>query len=87
MVDLPSVPDRVPDFRAPVSRVSPGQVAQPYEEFARTLDKTAGALDQAATGLAEQAGYRAVTRDSAGNVQVQQFPIVGDAAIAFHRAV
>jgi hypothetical protein len=62
-------------------------VAQPYEEFARTLDKTAGALDQAATGLAEQAGYRAVTRDSAGNVQVQQFPIVGDAAIAFHRAV
>jgi hypothetical protein len=88
MVDLPSIPDNVPELRAPTSRVSGGQVAAPWMEFAQTLDKTAGVLSKdIAVPLAERAGLQAVTRDADGNVQVQQAPVVGDAAIAYHRAV
>lgn len=87
MVDVPSVPNVVPQLRAPTPGVSPGQIAQPYQEFAANLDKMAGALNTASVELAKNAGLKAVTRDADGNIQVDTPPIVGDAAIAFHQAV
>jgi hypothetical protein len=87
MVDLPSVPNVVPEVRAPESRISPGQIAQPYQELAANLDKGAGVLNDAAVAIAKNAGLKAVTRDADGNVQVEHPPLIGDAAIAFHQAV
>lgn len=87
MVDVPSIANVIPQVRAPESRVSPGQIAQPYQEFAANLDKTTGVLNTAAVDLARNAGLKAVTRDADGNVQVDNPPLVGDAAIAFHQAV
>jgi hypothetical protein len=40
MVDLPSIPLATPQVRAPQSPVSPGDIAQPYNDLARTLDKS-----------------------------------------------
>jgi hypothetical protein len=44
MVDLPTIPDVVPSLRAPTSGVSPGQIAQPYNEMAANMDKAADVL-------------------------------------------
>src|SRR5260221_6052488 len=87
MVDLPSIPNVIPEVRAPVSLVSPGQIAQPYAEFAANLDKAGGTLNEAAVQMARTAGLKAVTRDGDGNISIDTPPLVGDAAIAFHQAV
>lgn len=87
MVDLPAVNNVVPIVRAPESRVSPGQIAQPYQELAANLDKGAGVLNDAAVSIAKNAGMKAVTRDADGNVQIEHPPLIGDAAIAMHQAV
>lgn len=87
MVDLPSIANRIPEVHAPQSRVSPGQVAQPYGELAANLDKAGEVLSKDfAEPLAKKAGFDAVTRDAEGNLQVEKAPIVGDAATAFRRA-
>ncbi len=87
MVDVPSIANVVPMVRAPQSRVSPAEIAQPYQELAANLDKGAGVLNDAAVAIARNAGLKAVTRDADGNVQVEHPPLIGDAAIAFHQAV
>jgi hypothetical protein len=87
MVDLPSIPNNVPQVRAPESRVSPSDIAQPYQEMAQNLDKAAGVLNTASVAIAKNAGLKAVTRDADGNVQIENPPLIGDAAIAFHQAV
>src|SRR5258707_880667 len=87
MVDLPAIQNVIPILRTPEPRVSPGQIAQPYAEFAANLDKAGGTLNEAAVQMAKTAGLKAVTRDGDGNVQVDTPPLVGDAAIAFHQAV
>lgn len=87
MVDLPTIANGVPSVHAPQTRVSPGQIAQPYNELAANLDKAGETLSKTvAEPLAKQAGLKAVTRDSAGNVVIDRPPIVGDAAIEYSRA-
>lgn len=88
MAELPGIPNVIPEVRAPTSRVSPGQIAQPYNELAASLDKIGEVLDKdVAQPLATKAGLQAVQRDASGNVTVAQAPIVGDAALAYKRAV
>jgi hypothetical protein len=87
MVDLPTVNAPVTTSQAPQPRISPQQVAQPYNELAGLLDKTGEALDAVATPLAEQAGYKAVTRDANGQIQVEKAPLFGPALAAYSRAV
>jgi hypothetical protein len=87
MVDLtPQNPGLVVS-QAPQSKVSPGQIAQPYSEFADALNKSGEALGVVAEKTAEQAGYNAVTRDAEGNIQVEKAPIIGPASAAYSRAV
>jgi GH24 family phage-related lysozyme (muramidase) len=81
-------PNAVPQVRAPQPVVSPGQIAQPYQELAANLDKAGEALSKdVAEPLAHQAGLRAVQTDAAGNITVDRPPVVGDAAVAWSRAV
>jgi hypothetical protein len=88
MAELPSIPDNVPQVRAPQSRVSPGQIAQPYNELAASLDTTAGVLmKDVAKPAAEEAGLRAVTHDANGNIQVDRVPVFGEAANDYLRAM
>lgn len=87
MVDLPTVPRRLATLEAPPSNLSSAEVAAPYSELARALDKTGDAAGTVANSLAEQAGYNAVTRDAAGNIQVEQAPIIGPASKHYHDAV
>ncbi len=88
MVDLPTLPNEVPQLRAPQSRLSPGDIAAPYQELADTLNKTGEVLmKDVAVPAAHQAGLQAVTRDADGNVQVQRAPIFGDASTEYMRAV
>src|SRR5262245_39247860 len=88
MVDLPQTPNVVPEVRPPTPRVSPAQIAQPYQQLALTLDNAGEKLSKdVAVPLAQKAGLQAVTRDADGNVQVQSAPIFGDAAIAYARGV
>jgi len=72
---------------APQTRLSGTEVAQPYEELSRALDKTGDALETAAVPLAERAGAEAVTRDANGDIQVSHMPIFGLAGTAYARAV
>lgn len=88
MVDLPEIKNVVPQVQAPQSRVSPGQIAQPFLELSANLDKAGEMLSKdVAEPLARRAGLQAVSRDADGNVQVERPPIVGDAAIAWSRAM
>lgn len=87
MADLPSIPDRLITAKPPESRVSPGAVAGPYMELADTLNAAAKETSAYAAREAEKAGLKAVTRDAEGNIQVEKAPIVGDAALAYQRAV
>lgn len=92
MVELPSIPNVVPQVQAPHVQVN---VAQPYLELANALDKKGEALqtvgkdlmEDVAKPAAEKAGLQAVTRDDQGNVQVEKAPIFGEAATSFKRAV
>lgn len=87
MVDLPQTPIESITSEAPRSSLSPGQIAQPYEQLGAAFDKLGDGLGKASESLAEQAGYQAVTRDADGNIQVEKAPIVGPAAAAYSRAV
>lgn len=87
MADLPEIPNEIAQVRAPTSRVSPRQIAQPYQELAANLDKAGEAFNKYAVDEATKAGLKAVTRDDQGNVQIEHPPIFGDAAIAYSRAV
>jgi hypothetical protein len=73
--------------RAPTPGVSPGQVAQPYEELSRALGKVGEAATDIATTAAERAGFEAVTTDEHGNIQIKKAPIIGPASNAYERAV
>lgn len=88
MVDLPNYrPSNVIALNAPKPGVTREEVSRPYTELASVLDKSGEALTETATSFAEQAGYRAVTRDEAGNINVERAPIIGPAAAAYSRAV
>ncbi len=88
MVDLPSIPDAIPQLRAPQSRLSGADIAAPYSELSDTLAKSGEVLmKDVAIPAAHQAGLKAVTRDADGNVQVDRVPIFGDASSEFMRAV
>lgn len=96
MVDLPSTPNEIPQLRAPTSRVSPGQIAQPYQELADSFGKASDVLNDVAKRAAkEQAGNdllnQKVTRNADGSVNVENpasAPLLfGDAATVYHDAV
>jgi hypothetical protein len=87
MVDLTPEPGPLVVSKAPTPGISPQQVAQPYAEFANALDKSGEALGEVAKNAAEQAGYKAVTRDADGNIQIEKAPILGPASVAYSRAV
>ena len=92
MVDTPRLeitPQEVPETtsQAPTPKISGGEIAQPYEMLGRSLDRLGEGLEKMATPLAEQAGYKAVTRDADGNIQVDRMPIFGEAGNAYARAI
>ena len=80
-------PSAVVTSEAPQSRISGGEVAQPYSELANALDKTGEGLEAVAVPLAERAGAEAITRDADGKIQVSHMPILGLAGQQFARAV
>jgi len=80
-------PEQPVTSEAPVSHISGAEIAQPYQMLARSLDKLGQGLEEMATPLAEQAGYRAVTTDDQGNMTVARFPIFGEAGKAYARAL
>src|SRR6516164_2165774 len=80
-------PEPIVTSEAPVARISGGEVAQPYENLARSLDKLGAGLEDLAVPLAARAGAQAVTRDAQGNIQVEHMPIFGKAGDAYARAV
>lgn len=88
MVDLPTIENTVPQVHAPQSRVSAGQISEPFTQLAENLNKAGEVLNKdIAQPLAKIAGQAAVTRDADGNVQVERWPIVGDAATVYARAM
>lgn len=87
MADLPSIPNTVPEVRAPTSRVSAAQIKGPYEQLAETFKAAGTAAEDVSISLATQAGYKAVTTDAEGNLQVEKAPIVGPAAKHYADAV
>jgi len=80
-------PSPIVTSEAPTPRISAGEVARPYEMLANSLSKLGQGLEDVATPLAEQAGYKAVTRDAQGNIQVDHMPIFGRAGDAYAHAV
>lgn len=87
MVDLPTTALRAPQNATPAPGVTPGQVAEPYLELADNLNKVGDVLSKdVAVPLARSAGFKAVTRDAEGNLQVGQPPVIGEAAVEFRRA-
>jgi hypothetical protein len=80
-------PESVVTSDAPVSRVSTGEVAQPYQMLGQALDKAGEGLEALATPLAERAGLQSVTMDDQGNMSVAHTPIFGEAGIAYSRAM
>lgn len=89
MASLPQIPRRLSLVEAPTTRnmSTPTDAGAPYKLLADGLDKLGQGLEEASIPLAEQAGYKAVTRDEAGNIQVDRAPIIGKAAVAYSRAV
>lgn len=88
MVDLPSIANRIPQVRAPESRVSPAQVADPYNSLAATLDKAGQTLmKDVAEPAALRAGLQSVTRTETGEVKVERAPIFGEAAHSYARGM
>ncbi len=86
-IDLPTMPNTVPQVRAPESRVSPGQIASPYLEFANTIERGAKEVSDISKLLANEEGLKSVTRGEDGNLQVERPVIVGDAALAYKHAM
>lgn len=87
MVDLPKATPGIVTSEAPTSALSPGEIASPYVRMGQALKAAGQGLDKVATAMAEQDGYKAVTTDDQGNVQVQKAPYIGDAAVAYNHAV
>src|SRR6266404_6499555 len=86
MVDVPAIPNIVPELRAPVSRYSPGQIAGPYQELAANLTKAGEVAERdIAVPAAERAGEQAVSPDGK-TVTPSAIPILGAATSAFARA-
>src|SRR5215472_3661650 len=85
--DLPSIPDVIPQVRAPQG-ISPSQIAQPYMELAEMFEHRGRALEKVgdtvmedvAVPAAREAGAQAVTRDANGNVLIDKWPVFGRAA-------
>lgn len=80
----------IPEVRAPNPLVTPGDIAQPYQELAGLMAKSAEGLSKdVAEPLAKQAGLKAPVRDpNTGELVNSPQPlIVGDAAIEYHKAV
>lgn len=86
MVDLPTIPNRPPNVRAPDSRVSPGAIMSPYVELANNLELASRETGEFAKREAREAGLKAVTRDDAGNIQIERAPIIGDAALEYEKS-
>ena len=80
-------PEPIVTSEAPRSQISTGDIVGPYQQLARGMDKLGQGLEDVATPLAEQAGYKAVTRDAQGNIQVDRMPIFGRAGDAYAHAV
>lgn len=88
MPEMPGqVPERISISEQPRSAVTGQDVASPYEQLGNALDKSGHALEDISTEMATQAGYKAVTRDANGKVQVEPAAYLGPAAIAYRRAV
>lgn len=88
MVDLPTIPNTVPQVHAPTHGVTPGQISAPYDELAANLSKGGDILSKDfAEPLAKQAGLKAVTVDAEGNLNVDRAPIIGEAANFYERAI
>lgn len=85
MVDLPSTPDAIPQLRAPESRVSPGQIAAPYQELAANLNKMGEVAEDVSTKLATTEGENAVSPDGK-TIAKPTIPILGVASAEFARA-
>lgn len=86
MVDVPAISNVVPILRAPESRVSPGQIAAPYQELANNLTKMGEVIERdVAVPAAERAGEQAVSPDGK-TVAAPSIPILGAASTAFARA-
>jgi hypothetical protein len=96
MVDAPNLPSfsrGIVTSEAPVSKLSPGEVAQPWVEMGRALDRigesseaVGKAAEALATPFAERAGLESVSRDSDGNLQVGHAPVFGPAGAVYARA-
>lgn len=80
-------PTQVVTSQAPQSRLSGADIAQPYMELSRSLDKAGQGLEQLAEPFAERAGTQAVTRDDQGNLQTNRIPVFGEAGDVYARAV
>jgi hypothetical protein len=80
-------PEPIVTREAPVSHISAAEAGQPYQMLANSLDKLGQGLEDMAVPLAEKAGYKAVTRDADGNIQVEQMPMFGRAGVAYQHAV
>ncbi|TAL43848.1 MAG: hypothetical protein EPN91_05685 [Salinibacterium sp.] len=86
MVDLPSIPNAIPNLQAPRSSLSPGQIAAPYQELADNLTKAGEVMQEdVAKPLAKKAGEAAVSEDGKTITQ-PSFPILGPASAEFARA-
>jgi hypothetical protein len=81
-------PEPIVTSEAPRSQLSSADIVGPYERLARSFDKLGQGLEDMAVPLAEKAGAQAVTRDAAGNIQVEpHWPMMGRAGDAYARAV
>lgn len=86
MADL--IPERpITVSEAPRVNLTSSEIAGPYNDLSRVMEKSGEAAETVASSLAKQAGLRAVTRDADGNVQIAQAPIIGPAAEHYAAAV
>lgn len=85
-VSLVPTNDRIVTSKAPQSAVTAQDVASPYMQLARNLDKIGEVTDTAAVNMAETAGANSVTRGEDGSLVVDKQPIIGPAAPVYARA-
>lgn len=63
------------------------ELPSPLRDWAHSMQVASTEANDIAKIMAKEAGIKAVTRDADGNVQVDKYPIVGDAAISFQDGV
>lgn len=71
-------------------RVAIPQLAElrsPLRDIAQAMQTASEEANSIAKIMATEAGLKSVTRDADGNVQVDKWPIVGDAAISYRNAM